>query len=255
VALPTLSENRPPEQPDVHDGVEGFAYGVNGLLDLSFTRTGGTSYISDVNGGRICRTYPRTASTSTAWWPVSRRSPPPVRPRSRPSASDASGMVQIPERAIDMEGTFHLIDPLRRWSAPYSGSVAITGQVRLKGRSPAGLRDGGRRADQHPARRHRNLDHHDRRSHGPGAQDDQRSRSVAVSAGTTCISVSIPSMTAPTTPSCSSRRSPTTRSAPRAWTRTACRSSSTTPPRTTATAAGPPLGDAVRRDPRTCREI
>src|SRR5439155_11408502 len=52
--------------------------------------------------------------------------------------SNSSGMVYpIPQDVLDeMQRVYHLVDPVRRWTAPYNGSVNITGQVRLLAAAP-----------------------------------------------------------------------------------------------------------------------
>jgi hypothetical protein len=62
-------------------------------------------------------------------------SPTPLTPGAN---SDTSGMVQDPEAGkAEMEAQYHLVDPLRRWVAPYTGKVAITGAYRLLSAPPA----------------------------------------------------------------------------------------------------------------------
>ncbi|HET9495728.1 MAG TPA: SpvB/TcaC N-terminal domain-containing protein [Chloroflexia bacterium] len=58
----------------------------------------------------------------------------------------------IPDAVRDqMEEVYHLVDPVRRWTAPYSGTVSITGQVRLLNDAPQSYTtaDGVRASIQH----------------------------------------------------------------------------------------------------------
>ena len=36
-----------------------------------------------------------------------------------------------PEEQAEAEAAFHLVDPIRRWVAPFTGTIDITGQVAL----------------------------------------------------------------------------------------------------------------------------
>ena len=153
VALPSLSDIGHENSQTFTLGAEGFAYGVNGLLDVSFTQTGATSYMSDVNGDGL----PDVVIGTDVFFnhlvggvpTFGSSSPTPV---ASGAPSDASGMVIDPQKGkSDMESTYHLVDPLRRWNAPYSGTIAITGQVQLAGAPPASYKtaDGVRVSIQH----------------------------------------------------------------------------------------------------------
>ncbi len=114
-------------------GVQGFAIGINGLADFSLTRTRGEAYISDVNGDGL----PDVVTGGTVFFnrlvggkpAFDTTSPTPL---GSSAASNTSGLVTDPNEArADIEAANSLADPLRRWVAPYTGTVSIVGDVRL----------------------------------------------------------------------------------------------------------------------------
>src|SRR5262249_37415247 len=103
----------------------------DGLVD--FVMNGAVYFNTLVNG------VPTFGSTS----------PTPLSPG---ASSDTSGMVQDPEAGkAEMEAQYRLVDPLRRWAAPYTGKVAISGPYPLLSAPPASYTtaDGVRLSIQH----------------------------------------------------------------------------------------------------------
>ena len=128
-------------------GAEAFS-GVGVMLDKSWTRTTGDSYMSDVNGdglldlvvgGQVL--FNRLVNGVPSFGP---NSPTPL---AAGANSDTGGMIPDPDAGrAEMEAAFHLVDPVRAWVAPYDGKVAITGQVKLLTAAPADYPADGVRA-------------------------------------------------------------------------------------------------------------
>jgi len=134
-------------------GAETYVQGASIFVDKSFTRNRGDSYLSDVNGDGLVDFVMNGAvyfNTLVNGVPTfGSTSPTPLTPGAN---SDTSGMVQNPEAGkAEMEAEYHLVDPLRRWVAPYTGKVAITGPYRLLSAPPASYTtaDGVRLSIQH----------------------------------------------------------------------------------------------------------
>jgi RHS repeat-associated protein len=121
-------------------GAQEFVTALGLLQDFSRTRTRGDIYLNDVNadqlpdlvvGGnvffnRLVAGVPTFAAGSPT-------------PLETGAPADASGLVTDAEAGKeDMEREYHLVDPLRRWTAPYSGTISITGDVRLLSAAGAG---------------------------------------------------------------------------------------------------------------------
>ena len=120
-------------------GAETYIEGASIFIDKSFTRSRGDSYLSDVNGDGLVdfvmfgTVYFNTLVNGVPTFGTT--SPTPLTPG---AASDTSGMVQDPEAGkADMEAEYHLVDPLRRWVAPYTGKVSTTGPYHLLSAPPA----------------------------------------------------------------------------------------------------------------------
>jgi RHS repeat-associated protein len=114
-------------------GAETYAEGASFFIDKSFTRNRGDSYLSDLNGDGLLDFVNRgSVYFNTLVNGVPTFGPNSPTPLTQGAPTDTSGMVQDPEAGReDMEAEYHLVDPLRRWIAPYSGQVAISGQVGL----------------------------------------------------------------------------------------------------------------------------
>ena len=134
-------------------GAQAFAYAVTVIGDISMTRTRGKVYLSDVNGDGL----PDLVSGGSVYFnrlvdgipTFGGTSPTPISPG---ASLDATGMITDPEEyRSDMERYYHLIDPIRKWVAPYSGTISITGDVALVNTPPSDYRgaDGVRAAIQH----------------------------------------------------------------------------------------------------------
>jgi hypothetical protein len=134
-------------------GVEVYAEGGSAFIDKSFTRNRGTSYLSDVNGdGLVDLVLSGAVYYNTLVNGAPTFGPSSPTPLTQGAPADTSGMVQDPEAGkADMEAQYHLVDPLRRWVAPYTGKVSITGPYRLLVAPPATYTtaDGVRLSIQH----------------------------------------------------------------------------------------------------------
>jgi RHS repeat-associated protein len=102
------------------------------------TVTEGSQYFSDVNGDLL----PDLVVAGTVYYNALRNGVPTfTRLSPTPLASDAtvdsSRLLPAwnPYRE-EMERRFHLIDPIRRWIAPYDGKIRITGSVSFVGARP-----------------------------------------------------------------------------------------------------------------------
>jgi RHS repeat-associated protein len=114
-------------------GAQGFALGAAAAHDKSRIRVRGHAYISDVNGDGL----PDVVVNGTVYFnrmvanvpTFGTKSPTPLGTSAKPNAS---GLVENPnEDRAEIEATYHLLDPIRRWVAPYSGIVSISGNVGL----------------------------------------------------------------------------------------------------------------------------
>ncbi|HEU5161321.1 MAG TPA: SpvB/TcaC N-terminal domain-containing protein [Streptosporangiaceae bacterium] len=123
-------------------GVEGFAGGVAAQLDNIDTFATTERYFTDVNGDGITDLvngrgvlFGRVGADGVPVYGVSADTPVPI----GPGQIDASGL--LPDLAAERERrieSFPLVDSVRRWVAPFDGTVRVTGQVRLA--EPAGDR-------------------------------------------------------------------------------------------------------------------
>jgi RHS repeat-associated protein len=137
-----------------------FSYGgtVTILVSISgekvSTTTRGEIYLADVNGdllpdlvdrGKVY--YNRLENGVPVWKPDN---PVPV---VAGAAANTQGMVQPPDDREEIEKNFYLVDPIRRWVAPYSGVVSIQGAVHLLAAPPTdySTADGVRATIQHNA--------------------------------------------------------------------------------------------------------
>jgi RHS repeat-associated protein len=119
-------------------GAETYALGASIFADIAFTRSRGDSYLSDINGdGLLDFVYRGSVYFNTLMNGVPTFGPVSPTPLVQGAPTDTSGMVQDPDAGReDMEAQYHLVDPLRRWIAPYAGEVSITGQVGLLNAPP-----------------------------------------------------------------------------------------------------------------------
>jgi RHS repeat-associated protein len=124
-------------------GIEGYLSGVAAQLDYVNSFASTNQYFADVNGDSIIDLvdgsnvlFGRLGSDGVPVYGVSADTPVPI----TQSHVDTTGIVgdlsQDRERMID---SFPLLDSVRRWVAPYDGTVSITGTVKLSN-STAGAR-------------------------------------------------------------------------------------------------------------------
>ncbi|GIF18117.1 RHS repeat-associated protein [Actinoplanes tereljensis] len=125
-------------------GVESYPGAVAVQLDHVDTFTTTTRYFSDVNadgitdlvdGGNVL--FGRIGADGAPVYGLSSDTPVPI----GSAPVDADGLVGDLSADRQREIESHpLVDTVRRWVAPYDGTVAITGDVRLTGESTDGIR-------------------------------------------------------------------------------------------------------------------
>ena len=136
VALPTLTAISEETSDTITGGAEAYPPLGSVMLDRSDTYTISTIYFSDVNGdglndlvrgGQVLFNHLDAGGVPT-FTPDSGDTPVPI----GDGAVDTTGLVPdfdpIVEKSVDL---FPLIDTLRRWTAPFTGQVRISGSVRL----------------------------------------------------------------------------------------------------------------------------
>jgi RHS repeat-associated protein len=138
-------------------GVEGYAGGVAAQLDNIDTFSTTERYFTDVNGDGISDLvngggvlFGRVGADGVPAYGLSSDTPVPI----GSGQLDASGL--LPDLTAERDrriDSFPLVDSVRRWIAPFDGTVRVTGQVRLAqptGAPPAFAKpDGVRVAIQH----------------------------------------------------------------------------------------------------------
>src|SRR5262249_20207906 len=143
--------------PEVYAGADGL--GVRGLYDTSWGQTNNSLYFSDVNGDRLPdvgttggaglfhhRIDPRTRPPT-----LTGSSPTPPRPRTDGLLQPPSDPQLAATRQAAAQQAFAVVDSLRRWVAPFTGTINVTGQVALTQAPPqndTGVADGVRAAVQ-----------------------------------------------------------------------------------------------------------
>jgi RHS repeat-associated protein len=115
-------------------GAQAFIGPAAGIADVQRSRTSESIYFSDINGDGL----PDLVSGGTVLFnrldangqpSFSPESPTPL---GSGAPSNTSGLITVtPEEQAEAEAAFHLDDSLRRWVAPFTGSIDITGQVAL----------------------------------------------------------------------------------------------------------------------------
>src|SRR5262249_41023550 len=122
-----------------------------GLFDVSRTRVSEPLYFADVNGdglpdlitnGGVVQFNRLDANGNPSFGPDS---PTPL--GTGVSANPAGLITVTPEERAAAEAAFPLVDSLRRWVAPFTGRIDITGQVALT-RAGDAAADGVRAAIQ-----------------------------------------------------------------------------------------------------------
>ena len=120
----------------ISGGVQGFFIGASALIDASSTMTTQSVYFADVNGDGLMDLVSNgvvyfnhlNAQGRPVFTPNSNETPVPI----GASSVNANGMIpdfsQRYEQLIDQNP---LLDSVRRWVAPYDGTISITGGVQL----------------------------------------------------------------------------------------------------------------------------
>ncbi len=152
--LPTLSAiSLEDSQTRTYGGDVTFGITVSG--EVARTTTRGRVYLTDVNGDLLPdlvvngEVYYNRLEDGVPTFGLD--SPVPLTPG---APTNAEGLVEDPsEDREEQERAFHLVDPVRRWVAPFSGTVSVSGSVRLAAAPPATYTtaDGIRASIQHNA--------------------------------------------------------------------------------------------------------
>src|SRR5215472_7296023 len=115
-------------------GPEAFVGPGAGLFDVSFGRTSEQVYFTDVNGDGL----PDLVSNGTVLFNrLDANGNPSFAPGSPTplgsgAATNTAGLItQTPDQQAAAQQAFALVDSVRRWVAPFTGTVDITGQVAL----------------------------------------------------------------------------------------------------------------------------
>ena len=115
-------------------GGEIFAGPGSGLFDVSRSRVSEQVYFQDVNGDGLpdlvnngAVLFNRLDANGTPSFAPD--SPTPI---GTGAATNTAGLITVtPEERAQIEAAFPLVDSLRRWVAPFTGKIDITGQVAL----------------------------------------------------------------------------------------------------------------------------
>ena len=170
-------------------GIEGYTSGIAAQLDYVNTFATTDQYFSDVNGDGITDLvngasvlFGRVGANGTPVYGVSGDTPVPV----GAGQVDASGL--FGDFAADrqrLDASFPLLDTLRRWVAPYDGTVMVEGDIKLAdetaaARAASTKADGVRVAIQHENTElfATTIGAHDNSAHSPSGV-----ASIAVSRG------------------------------------------------------------------------
>src|SRR5215813_7300334 len=150
--------------PEVYAGADGL--GVRGLYDTSWGQTNNGVYFSDVNGDGLpdvvtaggAVLFNHGIDPNTGLLTFIGSSPTPLGGVTPPAAPVTAGLIQPPSdpqlaatRQTAAQQAFALVDSLRRWVAPFTGTINVTGQVALTQAPPqndTGVADGVRAAVQ-----------------------------------------------------------------------------------------------------------
>jgi RHS repeat-associated protein len=115
-------------------GPEAFVGPASGLFDVSFGRSSGQVYFADVNGDGL----PDLVSNGAVLFNrLDANGNPSFAPGSPTplgsgAATNTAGLITpTPDQQAAAQQAFALVDSLRRWVAPFTGTVDITGQVAL----------------------------------------------------------------------------------------------------------------------------
>jgi RHS repeat-associated protein len=136
----------------VTTGIEGFFAGINGLADIARTRTRNGLYLSDVNGDGLADfvtpgggvLFNRLDAAGTPSF--SADSPTPL---GTGVPANTDNLITVSQEEQDaLAGDLRKLDSLRRWVAPFTGKINVTGEVALAKAGPA-TADGVRVAIQH----------------------------------------------------------------------------------------------------------
>jgi len=155
VRIPTLSNLGIGHESSSGWSVSGGLFGDIVSGDVSGTKHEEDVYFEDVNGDILpdfvanTKVYFNQGTDSDGRPTFGTLSPVPL---GAGALADTSGMVQYtPEERAAIEDSNHLVDPVRRWVAPYDGTVRVSGDVRLLQNPSAGYAtaDGVRCSIQH----------------------------------------------------------------------------------------------------------
>jgi RHS repeat-associated protein len=115
-------------------GAQAYIGAAAGIKDFSRSRTSESVYFTDVNGdglpdlvsgGNVLFNRLNAAGEPS----FAADSPTPL---GSGAPSNTAGLITVtPEERAEAAAAFHLVDPIRRWIAPFTGRIAITGQVAL----------------------------------------------------------------------------------------------------------------------------
>src|SRR5499433_889812 len=150
--------------PEVYAGADGL--GVRGLYDTSWGQTTNGVYFSDVNGDGLpdvvtaggAVLFNHGIDPNPGLLTFIGSSPTPLGGVTPPAAPRTAGLIQPPSdpqlaatRQAAAQQAFAVVDSLRRWVAPFTGTINVTGQVALTQAPPqndTGVADGVRAAVQ-----------------------------------------------------------------------------------------------------------
>ena len=115
-------------------GAQAFVGLAAGIADVSRSRVNESVYMTDVNGDGLpdlvsggAVLFNRLDASGEPSF-----SPDSPTPLGSGAPSNAAGLITVtPEEQAEAEAAFHLVDSVRRWVAPFSGTIDITGQVAL----------------------------------------------------------------------------------------------------------------------------
>ena len=115
-------------------GAQAYVGPAAGIKDFSRSRTSESVYFTDVNGDGL----PDLVDGGTVLFNRLNAAGEPSFAADSPTPlgtgapSNTAGLITItPEERAEAEAAFHLVDPIRRWVAPFTGTIDITGQVAL----------------------------------------------------------------------------------------------------------------------------
>jgi RHS repeat-associated protein len=115
-------------------GAQAFVGPAAGIRDVQRSRISESIYLTDVNGDGL---PDLVSGGSVLFNRLDANGEPSFAPDSPTplgsgAPSNTSGLITVtPEERAEAEAAFHLVDSLRRWVAPFTGTIDITGQVAL----------------------------------------------------------------------------------------------------------------------------